>query len=132
MKVIALTLAAATLALAGLTSCTEPISAQQDPIVAYPQVHMASHWLETWTRVQPPIVNAVGSGQLQVAIPIRNLTNDPLSIDYQYRFLNKGAEVEGRSGWHNYVIPPRGMGQITFTSMTHTANDFDVEIRYRK
>jgi hypothetical protein len=131
MKALALVLLAATLA-TGMAGCTDPIPGQQDAIVTYPQVHLASHWLETWTRVQPPVVHRVGSGQLEVAVPIRNLTDEPLSVDYQYRFLRGGAEVEGRSGWQNYVIPPRGMGQITFTSMTQAIDDFDVEIRYRQ
>ena len=131
MKALAFVLLTATLA-TGMVGCTDPIAGQQDAIKTYPQVHLSSHWLETWTRVQPPIVHPVGSGQIQVAVPIRNLTDEPLSVDYQYRFLRGGMEAEARSGWHNYVIPPRGMGQITFTSMTHVVDDFDVEIRYRK
>ena len=131
MKALALVLLAATLA-TGLAGCTDPIPGQQDAIVTYSQVHLASHWLETWTRVQPPVVHCVGSGQLEVAVPIRNLTDEALSVDYQYRFLRGGVEAEKRSGWHNYVIPPRGTGQITFTSMTQAIDDFDIEIRYRK
>lgn len=117
---------------AGLTACTHPIAAQQDEIQTYPQVHLTSHWLQTWTRVQPPIVHVVGSGQKEVAVPIRNLTNEYMILEYQYRFLRGGAEAEQPSTWHTIRIPPRSMGTISFTSMVTTADDFDLTIRWRR
>lgn len=112
--------------------CEGPIAAHQTDIQTYPQVHLNDHWLQTWTRVQPPQIQYTGAQQMQVSVPIENRTDDTLSLDYQYRFLRNGVEVEQRSGWHAYVLPPHGVGQITFTSMVPTANDFDVQIRRTK
>lgn len=117
----------------GLNGCTDPIAAKQDPLTTYPQVHMASQWLADNTRVQSVQTSIVGSGQLRVDIIIRNLTNDPLTVDYQYSFLNnRGMDMEGRHTGITTTIPPRGPASVTFTSMSSGAANFDVEFRYRK
>lgn len=117
----------------GLSGCTDPIAAKQDPLQTYPQVHMASQWLADNTRVQSVGTNIVGSGQLRVDIMIYNRTNDPLTVDYQYSFLNnRGMDMEGRHTGITTTIPPRGQIPITFTSMSSGVANFDVEFRYRK
>lgn len=126
-------LAVALVACFGLAGCDDPISGNQDTFSQYPQVRMNSYWLQQHTDVQKPIVMRTGAGQIDVQIPIRNKDDAELIIDYQYRFLTtQGAEVEGRSGWHNLRIPRKGVSTIHFTSMTAAAEDFDVQIRYRK
>ncbi len=125
--------ALALVACMGLAGCDDPISGNQDTFSEYPQVRMNSYWLQQHTDVQRPIITRVGAGQINVQIPIRNKDDAELIIDYQYRFLTKaGAEVESRSGWHNLRIPRKGVATIQFTSMTAMADDFDVQIRYRK
>lgn len=125
--------ALALVACAGLAGCNDPISGNQDTFSQYPQVRMNSYWLQQNTDVQKPIVMRTGSGQIDVQVPIRNKDDAELIVDYQYRFLSaQGAEVEARSGWHNLRIPRKGIATIRFTSMTAMAEDFDVQIRYRK
>jgi uncharacterized protein YcfL len=114
----------------GLTACTDPIPAQQDALKTYPQVHLTNHYLQAWTRVQQVDLKYLGAQQLRVAVVIRNLTNDDLPIDYRYRFLNEsGMEVEQVSSWQAMVLPKRGYREITITSMTALAKDFDLQIR---
>jgi len=115
-----------------LCGCTAPPAAQQDPMVEMPQVHYSNYYLQTWTRIQPPSAPRVGSGQLDVSIPIRNLTNDWLIIQYQYTFLNHKMPVEGPSGWTDLRVPKKGIAYIRFTSMSAAVDDFDVEIRQPK
>ena len=115
-----------------LCGCTAPPAAQVDPMVEMPQVHYSNYYLQTWTRIQKPIVTPVPGAGIEVAIPIRNLTNDWLIVQYQYRFLRGGVEVEGTSGWHDLRIPKKGLAQISFSSMTAKPDDFDVEIRQPK
>ncbi len=115
-----------------LMGCTDPIAAKQDPIQEYPQVHLTSYWLQTHLRVQQPIVSRVGAGQLAVQVSIRNLTDDDLSLDYKYYFMDeKGKQIQ-ESGWTFVKVPRKGINAIDFTSLNFQAADFRVEIRYRE
>jgi len=73
----------------GMSGCTDPIAAWQDPIVEYPQVHVDAYSMQQKIRVQKPIATRFGAGQLQVDVPIRNLSDDDLTIDYVYYFVNE-------------------------------------------
>jgi len=129
-KSMMLMLAAATLSLA---ACTDPIEVRSDKFSQYPQVHTESYYLKEWTRVQEPQAVRVGAGQLKVMIPIRNLTDNELQLDYIYTFTDpRGITVEGPSSRQFVRLPRKGIGQIEFTSMTATAADFRVQIFYAK
>lgn len=130
MKVVFGLALAAVLMVAG---CTDPIPAHRDYVARQGQIELNSYWLQTWTKVGDPVVNRVGSGQVEVTVPIRNLTDEELLLDYQYTFKNAaGAPVENTSGWHNIRIPRKGHAAITFTSMTPLPEDFHVQIRHLK
>ena len=116
-----------------VASCTDPISATQDPVVQYPQVQFDSYYLQTWMRVQPPAVDRVGAGQLHVVVPIRNRTDEDRSLDYKYYFTDKnGVQVESPSGWQLVKIPRKGIEQFEFTSLSAAPQDFRVELREAK
>ena len=124
-------LLAAPLALA-ITGCTDPINAWQDPIVEYPQVHVDAYSMQQRIRVQKPIATRFGAGQLQVDVPIRNLTDDDLTIDYVYYFTDaKGIEI-GEPQIAFLRVQRKGIGQIEIKSMSAAAVDFRVEIKDAK
>ena len=126
-------LAGVILVAAGVGGCTDPITANQDPIMQYPQVHMESYYLQQWTRVQPPITSRVGAGQLHVTVAIRNLTDSDMGLDYKYYFTGpSGSMVENETGWKLVTIPRKGISQIEFTSLSADARDFRVELRQRQ
>ncbi len=114
-----------------ITGCTDPINAWQDPIVEYPQVHVDAYSMQQRIRVQKPIATRFGAGQLQVDVPIRNLTDDDLTIDYVYYFMDaKGIEI-GEPQVAFLRVQRKGIGQIEIKSMSAVA-DFRVEIKDAK
>lgn len=116
-----------------MSACTDPIEVRSDKFSQYPQVHTESYYLKEWTRVQQPQAVRVGNGMLKVMIPIRNLTDSELEIDYIYSFTDaRGITVEGPSSRQFVRLPRKGMGQIEFTSLTAIPADFRVQIFYAK
>ncbi len=113
----------------GLAGCG-PIVPFADNMNPYPQVHLTNwHYLGK-VVVKEPVPSRVGDGQLDIVVPIRNLTSHELYLEYQYRFLNsQGVQVEQTSGWNTIRVQAYGMAQIHFTSLTALANDFDLDIR---
>lgn len=71
-----------------LIGCHGPVVPGQDTLTAFPQVHLTSYSLQGKITIQEPIVDRVGDGQLQVVVPVRNLTGSRLYLEYQYYFLN--------------------------------------------
>ncbi len=115
-----------------MSACTDPIPAYQDPLPDYPQVHVEAYLLQNLIRVQAPIVSRVGAGQLRVDIPIRNLADRDLPIDFVYYFYDaRGVLIAPPSSRQFVSIPRKGISQIEFTSLSAAA-DFRVEIRYAK
>ncbi len=109
--------------------CQGPVVPNQNTLNPFPQVHLASYGLQGKILVNEPIVSRVGDGQLDVVIPVRNVTADDLYLEFQYSFLNaQGAQVEETSGWNTLRVPAYSMAQIHFTSLTAAAN-FDCDIR---
>ncbi|HTV49153.1 MAG TPA: DUF1425 domain-containing protein [Phycisphaerae bacterium] len=112
-----------------LAGCQGPVVPNQDTLNPYPQVHLTSYNLQGEIAVKEPIVTRVGAGQLDVVVPVRNLTGNELYLQFQYRFLNQqGAQVEQTSGWMDLRIPAYSMSQAHFTSLTALAQNFDVVI----
>ncbi len=113
----------------GLAGCG-PMVPFADNMNPYPQVHLTNwHYLGK-VVVKEPVPSRVGDGQLDIVVPIRNLTSHELYLEYQYRFLNsQGVQVEQTSGWNTIRVQAYGMAQIHFTSLTALANDFDLDIR---
>ena len=114
-----------------LAACTGPITATQDPVDQYPQVHLTSYWLQDKIRVQPPQVSRVGAGQLKVYVEIRSRYDWDLPCDYKYYFYDANHRQTYESGWQFVKIPRKGISTIDFTSMDPAA-DFRVELRYRE
>ncbi len=122
----------AALSLVLLAACTGPIAAQQqvDPRTGRPQVEMHSYYLQTYLKVETPILSRVGSGQLQVSVQVQNIAENEMPIDYQYTFYDKAGNQIEQSGWSNLVVDRKGTQQIQFSSMSPLADDFHLEIRY--
>ncbi len=115
-----------------MSGCSDPIPALQDPLPDYPQVHVEAYLLQNLIRVQPPILSHVGAGQLRVDIPVRNLADRDLGIDFIYYFYDsRGVLIAEPSSRQFVSIPRKGISQIEFTSLSPAA-DFRVEIRYAK
>ncbi len=113
-----------------VSGCHGPVVPGQNTLAVFPQVHLASYSLQGKITIQEPIVNRVGDGQLQVAVPVRNMTGDRLYLEYQYYFLNhQGVQVEENSGWNTLRLPPYSVQQIQFSSLTAEAYNFDLDIR---
>ena len=96
----------------------------------WPGVSVDTYSLRNDIAVQSPTVSRVGEGQLQVEIPVRNRTNKEIDLEYKYHFVDaNGVQVEGDKAWLSKRVPPRGMEDIAFTSLTSSANDFRVQMR---
>ena len=115
--------------LVGISGCQGPIIPGQNTLNPFPQVHLTSSNLQNKILLNEPIVSRVGDGQLDVVIPVRNVTANELYLEFQYSFLNaQGAQVEATSGWNTLRVPAYSMAQIHFTSLTAAAN-FNCTIR---
>ena len=115
--------------LLGISGCQGPVIPGQNTLNPFPQVHLTSYHLQSKILVNEPIVSRVGDGQLDVVIPVRNVTADELYLEFQYTFLNaQGAQAQETSGWNTLRVPAYSMAQIHFTSLTAAAN-FDCNIR---
>ena len=110
-----------------IAGCNEPITADQDTIAQMPQVHLETYTLRQQVKIESIQTPRVGAGQLKVLMPVRNLTDSDLSLDYIYYFYNHGAIAEGPSSRMHIMIPRKGSSQIEFTSLT-PVDDFRVEI----
>ena len=82
-------------------------------------------------RVQKPIATRFGAGQLQVDVPIRNLTDGDLTVDFLYYFMNNRGIQVGEQNVDHVTIPRKGIGQIEIKSMS-AVDDFRIEIRDAK
>ncbi len=124
-------LLAAGVVLSGLLAgCQGPVVPYKDSMVRYPQIHLASYHLQYKIALQEPLVSRVGDGQLDVVVPVRNLTGGNLYLEYQYYFTNQqGGQAQEPSGWNTLRLPAYGIEQIHFTSLTAGAADFDLNIR---
>ena len=112
-----------------LAGCQGPVVPYADSLSPYPQIHLTSYGLQGKIVVKEPIVSRVGGGQLDVVVPVRNLTDHTLYLQYQYAFLDsRGVMIEGRSGWMDLRLPPYAIAQAHFTSMTAAAANFDLDI----
>lgn len=114
-----------------MSGCSDPIPALQDPLPDYPQVHVEAYLLQNLIRVQTPILSHVGAGQLRVDIPVRNLADRDLGIDYVYYFYDSRGVLIASPSSQFVSLPRKGISQIEFMSLSPAA-DFRVEIRYAK
>ncbi len=113
-----------------LAGCQGPVVPYKDSMARYPQIHLASYHLQNKIALQEPLVSRVGDGQLDVVVPVRNLTGGNLYLEYQYYFINQqGGQAQETSGWNTLRLPAYGIEQIHFTSLTAGAADFDLNIR---
>ena len=118
------------LAMAILAGCQGPVVPYKDAMSRYPQIHLTSYSLQSKIALQEPLVSRVGDGQLDVVVPVRNLSGGNLYLEYQYYFTNaQGGQAEETSGWNTLRLPAYGIEQIHFTSLTAGAADFDLTIR---
>ena len=116
-----------------MSGCTDPIPALEDPLPDYPQVHVEAYLLQSLVRVQKPILSRVGAGQLRVDIPIRNLADRDMQLDFVYYFYDQaGVLIAPPSSRQFLMVPRKGISQIEFTSLSGNAQYFRVEIRYAK
>ena len=84
--------------LLGITGCQGPVIPGRNTLNPFPQVHLTSYNLQSKILVNEPIVSRVGDGQLDVVIPVRNVTADELYLEFQYTFLNaQGAQAQETS-----------------------------------
>ena len=115
-----------------MSSCTEPITANQNLYIT-PQVSISDYWLREDLSVTVQQPQRVGAGQLKVPIEIRNNRDWELHLDYSYSFVDKGGtQVDSPTAYEFLRIPPRGSAQIAPTSLSAMAADFHVFIRRAK
>ena len=115
--------ASAVLGVLLLAGCQGPVVPYRDSLSTYPQIHLASYRLQNKIALQEPITSRVGDGQLNVVVPIRNLTGGNLYLEYQYYFTNQqGVQAQENSGWNTLRLPAYSMQQINITSMTACDN----------
>lgn len=114
----------------GVSGCTDPIHANQDPIVQPLQVTFTDYWLRNDMAVTVLQPMRAGAGQAKVVIQLRNKTDFTKAVDYKYYFVDeRGVQVDNPSGWQLVKVPPKGTEQFEFLSMSPMARDFRVQLR---
>ena len=109
-----------------------PIQGREDPY-ARAQVHVNSESLRTQTTIGDPIHTRDDAGILHVTVPIRSAIDKRLYVDYRVTFFDKnGQPLNDQMGWMTKTLEMNTPDQITVSSMTPRAADFQVDFRWAR
>jgi hypothetical protein len=108
-----------------------PIEGRADPYLPA-QVHMDSNELRRDTAVGVPKLARNESDMLVVTIPIRSAIDKVLYVDYRVTFFDRNGQPLETYGPFTKTLDKNTPDQITVTSTTPRAADFQVDFRYAR
>lgn len=113
----------------GFAGC-DPIVPYQDRIDVPAQITLADPWLQGKTRVTILPPTRLPGGQLKIALDVRNVVGETLSLDYSGEFLDeRGMRTGIPVAAAHFRVPPFGSTPIEITSTSAEARDFRIYIR---
>jgi uncharacterized protein YcfL len=78
-----------------------------------------------------PMVNPAADGRtLHVTVPVRNITDQPLNVQYRFEFFDQqGKALRSNGGWVFQHIEPTLTAQLDGVALETKAVDWSVVIR---
>ncbi|MEX0886357.1 MAG: DUF1425 domain-containing protein [Phycisphaeraceae bacterium] len=116
---------------AGCRDTTQaPPTMRQDPLGGnYPR-HVAIAGLDHALVVEEPIVDAsTATRPMSVTVPVRSVVDEPLSLQYRFRFLDERGRDLHDSGWRLERLEPRLQANLEANARQTAAADWRLEIR---
>jgi uncharacterized protein YcfL len=122
--------------LAGCAQDPPPYREGQAERYAPPQVQMTglnAEDLQRSTVVDRPITYRDAANLLFVTVPLRNISEQVLHVQYRYNFLDdQGRPLPENIAWNRKTLEPGATERITFNSTTPRAADFQMDLRYSR
>ena len=89
--------------------------------------------LQRSTVIDRPSTYRDAANLLFVTIPIRNISDQILHVQYRYNFLDdQGRPLPENIAWNRKTLEPGATERITFNSTTPRAADFQMDLRYSR
>ena len=128
-----LTSVLAATALCGCKSDTGPIGPISDEALRYPQLTFSDRSIQQALGFQKPIVSQTGDGLMQVTVPVRATSREPLHIEYKTVWLDaSGRPVPPDLSWRHLILEPRQPTDITVNATSKEAKDFNMQFRWAR
>jgi hypothetical protein len=109
-----------------------PVEGRLDPY-SPSQIHMADEDLRAHMAIGRPIVERDPAGLLRVTVPVRSASDYNLYVDYRVTFFDQnGAPIGQPTGWASKRLERNVPDNLTLTSTTPAAADFEVDFRYAR
>jgi hypothetical protein len=108
-----------------------PIQGREDPY-APGQMHFASEDLRTSTAVTKGDAIRDDAGILHVTVPIRSAIDKRLYVDYRVSFFDRNGQLLNQTGWMTKTLEANTPDQITVSSMSPRAADFQIDFRWAR
>ena len=127
--------ACATLALfaAGCHSDTSPIGAQSDPFTTYPNITLSQPSLTDAVKFQSPVLSRTTNNNMQVIVPVRAASNETLHLEYRAIWFDATHRpLSPEMSWTPLRLEPRQPQQITVSSSSSDAVDYNLQVRWGK
>jgi len=89
--------------------------------------------LQRSTVIDRPSTYRDAANLLFVTVPIRNISDQILHVQYRYNFLDdQGRPLPENIAWNRKTLEPGATERITFNSTTPRAADFQMDLRYSR
>jgi len=122
--------------LAGCAQDPPPYREGQAERYAPPQVQITglnAEDLQRSTVIDRPSTYRDAVNLLFVTVPIRNISDQVLHVQYRYNFLDdQGRPLPENIAWNRKTLEPGATERITFNSTTPRSADFQMDLRYSR
>lgn len=122
--------------LAGCVQDPPPYREGQAERYAPPQVQITglnAEDLQRSTVIDRPSTYRDAANLLFVTVPMRNISEQVLHVQYRYNFLDdQGRPLPENIAWNRKTLEPGATERITFNSTTPRAADFQMDLRYSR
>lgn len=135
-SLVLVSLALATMLLtACATSKAPPVGAGDPypPPINDPQIAVLPQELRPWLAFHPATIVDDGQRPLHVQVPMRNLTERQLLLEYRVLFYEaSGIEMEPKMGWKMIALNPKQTVRLDGRALSADAVTYKVEVRWSR
>lgn len=132
MKMTLLLLALATIAGCQADPQKPPQAVRPDPLpaAAIPQQIVIEGLGQAIVSGDPIVSPPVNGSTLYVTVPVRNITDQPLNVDYRFEFFDAdGRALRSNGGWSFKHFAPTLSAQVDGVALETSAVDWRLTLR---
>ena len=98
-----------------------------------PQITVLAQDLRPWLGFHPAIVVEGGNGTMNVQLPVRNLSERQLLVDYRILFYDgNGVELEPPMSFRMIALGPKQTVRMSGNSFDNAAASYRVEVKWSR